>query len=513
MRRLSILIFSFFNVLILPTAFAQDDASFDDEEVVAVKKKVVKTPTYPMKDVEGICVDAATKAPLAGIMVKTLGNDNYTAMTDESGHFVIKVPTFATALYFHAPEFLSQQVGIGADGDKLKVQMIADKFGEMYENRTNILASATAKISNTTSQTVETDVEGQLGADVRAITRSGGPGYGAAMFVRGLNSLTANAQPLIVVDGIVRDMQETRSSLHYGDYNNLLLNINPEDIEKVTVLKNATALYGAKGGNGVILVETKRGHSMATRIDANVGVGVSLKPRLPEMMNAGQYRLYATEMLGTYPDIQNYTDPTTFKFLIDDPSKFYYAKYHNDTDWKKEVYHTALTQNYNINVQGGDNVGMYNLSLGYTDGQSTARDNGFNRLNVRFNTDINVVGNLTTRFDMSYTKINRDVFDNGAPEDFSQGTVSSPTFLSLIKSPFLNPYTYNNVTRQLSSTLAEADDYLTVLDQDLTLGNPTALLANGSAINKNRVETTQFNAVIAPRYEFNRHLVLTETFS
>ena len=513
MRRLSILIFSFFNVLILPTAFAQDDASFDDEEVVAVKKKVIKTPTYPMKDVEGICVDAATKAPLAGIMVKTLGNDNYTAMTDESGHFVIKVPTFATALYFHAPEFLSQQVGIGADGDKLKVQMIADKFGEMYENRTNILASATAKISNTTSQTVETDVEGQLGADVRAITRSGGPGYGAAMFVRGLNSLTTNAQPLIVVDGIVRDMQETRSSLHYGDYNNLLLNINPEDIEKVTVLKNATALYGAKGGNGVILVETKRGHSMATRIDANVGVGVSLKPRLPEMMNADQYRLYATEMLGTYPDIQNYTDPTTFKFLIDDPSKFYYAKYHNDTDWKKEVYHTALTQNYNINVQGGDNVGMYNLSLGYTDGQSTARDNGFNRLNVRFNTDINVVGNLTTRFDMSYTKINRDVFDNGAPEDFSQGTVSSPTFLSLIKSPFLNPYTYNNVTRQLSSTLAEADDYLTVLDQDLTLGNPTALLANGSAINKNRVETTQFNAVIAPRYEFNRHLVLTETFS
>ena len=494
-------------------AFAQDDVSVDDEVAVVKKKKVVKVPTYPMKEVKGLCVDAATSTPLAGIMVKTLGNDNYTAMTDESGEFTIKVPTFATALYFHAPEFLSQQVGIGADGEKLKVQMIADKFRPMYENRTNILSSATAAINNTTSQTVETDIEGQMGADVRTITRSGGPGYGAAMFVRGLNSLTANAQPLIVVDGVVRDMQHTRSSLHYGDYTNLMLNINPEDIEKVTVMKNATALYGAKGGNGVILIETKRGHSMATRIDANVGVGVSLKPRLPEVMDADQYRLYATEMLGTYPDIQNYTDPTLFKFLIEDPSKFYYMKYHNHTDWKKEVYHTALTQNYNINVQGGDNVGMYNLSLGYTDGKSTARDNGFNRLNVRFNTDINVVGKLTTRFDMSYTKVNRDVFDNGAPEDFSKGTVSSPTFLALIKSPFLNPYTYNNVTRQLSSTLSEADDYLTVLDQDLTLGNPTALLENGSAINKNRVETTHFNAVIAPRYQFNLNLVLTETFS
>ena len=99
---------------------------------------------------------------------------------------------------------------------------------------------------------------------------------------------------------------------------------------------------------------------------------------------------------------------------------------------------------------------MYNLSLGYTDGQSTAQNNGFNRLNVRFNTDINVIRNLTTRFDMSYTKINRDVFDNGAPESLLTGTVSSPTFLALIKSPFLNPYTFNNVTRKLSSTLSDA---------------------------------------------------------
>ncbi len=497
------------------TAYAQDDesADYDDQVTTAKKKTPAKVPTYPMMEVQGICVDAATKAPLSGIMIKTLGNDNYTAMTDESGEFVIKVPTFATSLYVHAPEYLSQQVAIGNGDAKLKISMIADKYRAMYDNGTNIQSSAVAKVQNTTSVTIETDIEGSLGADVRSISRSGGPGYGAAMFVRGLNSLTANAQPLIVVDGIVRDMQQNRSAVHYGDYINLMLNINPEDIEKVTVLKNATALYGAKGGNGVIIIDTKRGRSMATRIDANVGVGVTLVPRLPEMMNADQYRIYASEMLGTYPDIQNYTDPQTFKFLIEDPSKYYYMKYHNDTDWSKEVYHTALTQNYNINVQGGDNVGMYNLSLGYTDAQSTARENGFDRLNVRFNTDINVVGKLTTRFDMSYTKINRDVFDNGAPEDFTSGTVSSPTFLGLIKSPFLNPYTYNNVTRKLSSTLSEADDYLTMLDEDLTLGNPTALLENGSAINKNRVETTHFNAVIAPRYDFSPSLVLTETFS
>ena len=494
-------------------ALAQDDATEGDEVKVVKKAPAKKMPSYPMMEVKGVCIDAVTKAPLSGILVKTLNNANYTAMTEENGEFVIKVPTFATALYVHAPQYLSQQVAVGAEGQVLRIEMMPDKFQTMYTDGTNITAQATQKITNTTSQTIETDIEGLMGADVRAITRSGGPGYGAAMFIRGLNSLNANAQPLIVVDGIVQDMQQTRTALHYGDYNNLMLNINPEDIENVTIMKNATALYGAKGGNGVILIETKRGRSMATRIDANVGVGVTLKPRTPSMMDASQYRVYASEMLGTYPDIQNYTDPNTFKFLIDDPSKFYYATYHNETDWKKEVYRTALTQNYNINVQGGDNIGMYNLSLGYTDGKSTAKENAFNRLNVRFNTDINIAKRLTTRFDMSYSKINRDVFDNGAPADFTQGVVSSPTFLALIKSPFLNPYTYNNVTRQLSSTLADADDYLTVLDGDLSLGNPTALLENGKAINKNRVELTHFNAVIAPRVDLGRNFFITETFS
>ena len=490
---------------------AQDDLDTDDTREVVKKKVQTKLPTYPMMEVKGIVVDAVSKEPLSGIQVQTLNNRLYAAMTNEQGEFTIKVPTFATSLYVYAPRYLSQQVGIGDGKKTLRITMLSDKFKSMYENGTNVTALAEANVSNTTSLTVETEIENNIGADIHAINRSGGPGYGATMFIRGLNSLNANAMPLIVVDGIIRDMQETRNTLHYGDYTNLLLNINPSDIEKVQVLKNATALYGAKGGNGVVLITTKRGYSMATRIDANIGAGVTLVGRLPEVMNASQYRLYASEMLGTYPYIGRYTDE--FKFLNDDPNKYYYSEYHNETDWTKEVYHTAVTQNYSINVQGGDNVGMYNLSLGYTDAQSTARKNDFNRLNVRFNTDINVIDKLTTRFDMSYTKLNRNVFDNGAPVDFGIAPVSSPTLLALIKAPFLNPYAFNSVTGQLTTRLSDADNFLTALDRDLTLGNPTALLENGNAINKNRVETMVFNTVIAPRYEFSRYLSLTETFS
>ena len=517
MRRLRFLIFSFLSFIIIPTpAIAQDDDATSEETTTQKKLKRVVVPSYPVKEVKGICIDAATKAPLAGIMLNALGNDNFTAMTDDNGEFIIKVPVYTTALYVHSPQYLSLQVSISERSDnaqRLEIRMLPDKFLPMFTKETNIVASNTQSITNTTAHTIEEDAGEIMGADVRTLIRSGNPGNGAAMFIRGLNSLNANAQPLIVIDGVIQDMQQTRTSLHDGDYTNLLLNINPEDIDKVTVLKNATALYGAKGSNGVILIETKRGHSMATRIDANVGVGVSLQPKLPTMMNASQYRVYASEMLGTYPTISQFTDPTTFKFLIDDPSKYYYAMYHNETDWTKEVYHTAMSQNYNINVQGGDDIGMYNLSLGYTDGQSTARENGFNRLNVRFNTDISILRQLKVRFDMSYTKINRDVFDGGAPADFDAAPVSSPTFLALIKSPFLSPYTYNNVSRYFSSTLSEADDYLTMLDTDLSLGNPTAVLKNGSGINKNRVETNHFNTVIAPRFDFNSWLSLTETFS
>ena len=495
----------------LPVA-AQDDFDDDDMQRTAVKKKEpAKIPTYPMMEVKGIVVDAVSKEPLSGIQIQTLNDRNYAAMTNEQGEFTIKVPTFATSLYVYSSSYLDQQVGIGDGTKTLRITMLPNKFKPMYENGTNVTARAEALVNNTTSLTVETEIENSIGADIHSINRSGGSGYGAAMFIRGLNSLNANAMPLIVVDGIIRDMQETRNTLHYGDYTNLLLNINPADIEKVQVLKNATALYGAKGGNGAVLITTKRGHSMVTKIDANIGAGVTLVGRMPEVMNALQYRLYASEMLGTYPDINRYKED--FKFLSDDPSKYYYNDYHNETDWTKEVYRTAVTQNYSINVQGGDNVGMYNLSLGYTDAQSTARKNDFNRLNVRFNTDINVIYKLTTRFDMSYTKINRNVFDNGAPEDFSVAPVSSPTLLALIKAPFLNPYTYNNVTGQLTSTFSDADNFLTGLDRDLTLGNPTALLSYGDAIYKNRTETMAFNTVIAPRYEFSRNLSLTETFS
>ena len=497
----------------LMVAAAQVKAQATDDEPEKTKTTVAKQqPTYPMMVVKGLVLDAATNKPLGGVQVQALGNNRFAAMTKEDGTFSIKVPTFTTSLFLYTSQYANLQVAITPD-HQVKAKMLSDKFKEMFTTGTSLGNEANLKATVTTQTSVEDLIAEQLGADVRTIKRSGAPGIGSSMFIRGLNSLNANAQPLIVIDGVPQSMQYDNKTLQTGSYNNILLNLNPNDIAKVTVLKNGTALYGAKGGNGVIVIETRRGHSLATRIEANVGVGVNLVPRLPEMMNAAQYQNYATEMLGTYPKIGSIMDKNNLNFLIEDPNNYYYHTYHNDTDWSKEVYETALSQNYNINVQGGDNVGMYNLSLGYTDGQSTAKKNGFNRLNVRFNSDFKITKGFSTQFDIDYVKLTRDVFDDGVPSNFSQGTVTSPILLGLIKSPFLSPYVYNNTRGEFSTTLSEADTFLNPLSQNLSLANPTALLVNGEGKNKNRMENSMFHARLAPKFKLAEGLNLTENIN
>jgi len=494
------------------TLAISNNAMAQEEEQKKSTKKKVEMPAYPTMEVKGTVIDEATKQPLAGVQVNALQDKRYAAMSDENGNFTIKVPQFTTALYLYTTQYLPLQVAIAPD-NTVEARMLTDKFRNMYQESVGNTAQTTMQVKSTTSVSVETDIENNIGADVRTVTRSGAPGIGAAMFIRGINSINSNTQPLIVVDGVIQDMQTTRTSLHDGDYNNLMMNVNPDEIEKVTVLKNATALYGAKGGNGVILIDTKRGRSMATRIEANIGATVSLVPKLPKMMNTAQYRLYATDILGSYP--YSGTESVTLNFLNDDLSGYYYNMYHNNTDWTKETYHTAISQKYNINVQGGDNIGMYNLSLGYTNGQSTLKENSFNRLNVRFNTDLKILPILKTRFDVTYTKLNRNVFDDGAQEYFSASTVTAPGFLSLIKAPFLNPYMYSPSTRQLTGILSDADDFLQPLtgDESLSLANPTALLENGKGVNKNRTENTYFSVTIAPVLDITKGLRLSDTFN
>ena len=459
--------------------------------------------TEQLEEITGTVYDAVTQEVIPGVRVEALNNNRYTAMTKPDGTFTIKVPAHVASLYISTPGYESVIIKARQKGD-IKVNLYDEKFSSFVENGFDVTAKSEAVIDMSKATSLETEVQNQLGADVRTIMRSGTVGLGGLMLMQGVNSINASAQPLIVLNGVIQDLQDSYSAIHEGFYNNTLAAIDVNDIEKITVLKNATSIYGAKGANGVILIDTRRGHSMATRIEAQAYGSYTMTPRLPQMMNAEQYRIYANELMG---DITTTKD--RFPFLWDHDN-YYYNMYHNETNWSDYIYQNAWAQNYRVNVQGGDEAAMYNFSIGFADGASTIKSNDFNRLNIRFNTDINLAKNLDTRFDISYSRIVRDLRDDGIQQDLNAGPMVSPGFLSLIKAPFLSPYRYNN-SGELTGALENADNFAqisnSVLDNKTvnnTFANPLSILEYGDGNNKNNQEYTVFDVTIAPEWKIGK---------
>ena len=461
------------------------------------------------KTVTGQVVDAATGQPLAGVIVSAYDNQRLTTMTDEDGKYELKVPEETRSILLRVDGYNLQQRAIGRT--KTDARLYSNAFSETYSRTTSSTVAAEAtRFDNNAEVSIDPLIAQQIGADMRMVNRSGTPGLGNTMLIEGINSLNANAQPLVIVDDVIMDMQYNRSMIHDGYFNNILTNLNVNDIESVKVLKNGTALYGAKGANGVLYIKTKRNKSMATKIDVNINGRYALTPRLPKMMGAEEYRLYTTELLS------GNVDPATMssmRYLNNEPGYFYYKQFHNNTDWVDEVYENAFSQNYGINVQGGDNIASYNLSVGYSLGNSTLKSNDYSRFNMRLNSDISITRKLDVRFDASYSDVDRDLRDDGAPENPLGTVTTSPGFLALAKAPFLSPYAYDN-HGNVSHYLAEAEDYLEGKFQGRgRLANPKSILVYGDGRNRNSFGNRLVMFSVMPKFQFNRHLSLSEHFT
>ncbi len=473
----------------------------------AEEKDSVNAVQDALEEISGTVVDAVTKEPVAGVRVEALDNNRYTAMTASDGCFTIKVPEYVRSLYVSTPGYESVIIKARQKKD-IRIALYHEDFSSYVKNGFDVASVGEAIIDISKSTSLEDEVQKQLGAQVRTVTRSGTVGIGGIMMMQGINTINSTVQPLIVLDGVIQDLQDGYSTLHDGFFNNTLTAIDVNDIEKITVLNNATSIYGSKGANGVILIDTKRGHSMATRIDAQAFASYSMKPRLPQMMDAGQYRIYANELLQSY----GYTSQhlATRPFLSDDKSKYYYNTYHNETDWADYVYQNSWAQNYRVNVQGGDDAAMYNFSLGFADGASTIKSNDFNRLNIRFNTDVNLAKSLKTRFDIAYSRVSRDLRDDGIREDLTAGPIVSPGFLALIKSPFLSPYAYNN-SGQLTEAFSGADNFAPGTNN--SYANPLTIFEYGDGNNKNNQEYTVFDVTIAPELTLGKDWTISTLFN
>lgn len=507
-------------------AMAQDVMAISNSAADSVATPKKKAPQYKMKEVTGKIVDGATGKPMSGVMIQALNNPSYSALTEEDGSYKVQVPVFVHAMYVSAPDFNPIQVPVKKDG-VANGALHSSKFKGFYQDGTVITAQSTVNVSGSSALTVESEIQNQMAGDVLSINRNGTPAQGAYMMVRGIHSLNANNQPLIILDGNMIDMQNDRTSLHVGYVNNVLSGLDPEDVESIQVLKNGTALYGAKGANGVILINTKRGKSMATKINVNIYGGVVLKPETIDMMKAEDFRSYLGDMLGDR--IKGTTSLLQIPFLNQDPNYFWYPLYHNETDWDKEMYRTTMTQNYKVSVEGGDDIAMYNLSLGYSQANSAMKNNDFNRLNLRFNTDIKIAKNLNTIMDIAYSRMAYNVLDNGWAENYDDQNIAATNVLGLVQTPFLSKYGYylDATDNKLKQNLIYAGKYASesnyILDNpflyasaygsNAVLNNPYWILKNGRGEEKNYAELTQFNLNVRPKWQITKQFSISDRFN
>ena len=530
------LCFMALSCLCVANAYAQDEIGEEEEVVVKKTAKPKKEKTYEMKQVSGIVIDDATGEPMGGVRIQALGLERYSVLTEEDGSYTLSIPVFSDAVYVYAEGYNPLQVAV-KDG-RADANLLPVGFNSNFTDGTTIISQKTAYINESSGVSVDPDIERQLAGDVRTILRNGIPGIGSYMTIRGVNSINASAQPLIILDGNMIDPQYDRVTMHEGFYNNLLAGIDPENIESVQVIKNGTALYGAKGGNGVIVINTKRGKSMATKIGVRIYGGVELAPKKLSVLNGDQYSTYLSDMASTIKNMSA-SSLSRYAFLDKSPSNYYRKVFSNNTDWQPDMYRSAMTQNYKINVEGGDDVGMYALSLGYASSEATGKGTDFDRLNLRFNTDIQVFDKVRTGLDIAYNQVSYDILDNGWSEDYSMQNIGSTNVLGLIQAPFISPYSYYydefSTAQYSSDRLALSSEYagkyasttgsnwvvnpfrfpLELGDKGINeaLRNPYWILQNAPGESKNYAQTTQIDLNVSPKYQVTRTFSISDRFN
>jgi hypothetical protein len=183
--------------------------------------------------ITGRVFDSATKQPAAGVHIEAYNDARYAAMTDENGTYTIKVPDFVTSISAFADGYVMVQQSVANGKSQADdIYMYSDAFKENYSRSTTAQSKASALVDYfNNDMSIDNQIESKLNGDILAINRNGVPGEGVKMLLQGINSLNANAQPLVIVDGLILDMQYNNPSIHDGFFNNMLCNIMVVDIE------------------------------------------------------------------------------------------------------------------------------------------------------------------------------------------------------------------------------------------------------------------------------------------
>ena len=431
--------------------------------------------------VTGRVVDAVTGQPLQGVSVAS--GPGISVLTDSAGCYRVPVASFDGTLVYSCPGFANREASLRGERQK-DVCLFSDAFRSQKDGEDALAGSS--------RMSVDEELSTRFGGDLRAIGRSSVPGVGANLFIRGYQSLNLNSQPLVVIDGVIQNMENVQSAFQ-GFYINPLSNIDINDIDHVEVLKNATSIYGSKGANGAIIITTKRGKSVSTKIDLNMNWGFDFKPRQMRVLDASQFRSYASEMLKGADNGTVAAD--RFEGFLNDESdlskNITYNTFHNNHDWSDDVYRTAFRQYYGLNVEGGDDVAKYALSVSYMMGQGQVKSTDYDRLSTHFNADVLLAKRLTLDAGFDFTYITRQLLDQGV------NPYTSAPYLTLIKSPLLMPFQYTRDGRNYTSKLSAVDVF--------GVSNPVSILNNSVS----KYTQYRFGVNVMPRWQITDWLDLS----
>jgi TonB-dependent starch-binding outer membrane protein SusC len=301
---------------------------------------------------------------------------------------------------------------------------------------------------------VEQAVSGRL-AGVQVQQTSGQPGAGISVRVRGVSSIAGGNEPLYVIDGLPQFNDDVRGA-------NGLATINPSDIESIEVLKDAsaTAIYGSRGANGVVMVTTRSGRAGQSRIIFESSAGMQKLRKKLELMNAEEYvdfakRYYANSNQAVPADLAAYTSGIS-------------------TDWQDEVFRTAFLSNNNLSISGGNDKTRYYVSTGFTSQQGIVRNSGYQRGSLRLNLDSRVNDRFSIQSRMTVSRAKQKGFSPSVGDNTRNfgksgiGSVMRAVPTVGIKNPDgtyadVTPFSFNGIDAE--NPVAMADE---VLDQNTT---------------------------------------------
>lgn len=377
------------------------------------------------KKVSGVVQDAM--GPVIGASIKVKGTNTGVA-TDFDGKFTLSVNPGSTLIVSYIG-YITKEVKVGnqtslvinlQEDKQLLDEVVVVGYGTM--KKSDISGSSVnlgeKAMKGSIISSLDQSLQGRA-AGVTAVSTSGAPGTASSIRVRGTATINSNAEPLYVIDGVIVQSSNTSgSSLGFGDALDNgptstvspLSTINPADIVSMEILKDAsaTAIYGAQGANGVVLITTKRGKAGEAKFSYDGMVAWSRQTKRLDMMNLREFGDYYNDFVAS-----------GFGGIKEDPYYSDVSLLGKGTNWQDAIFQTAFQQQHQVSAQGGTEKIQYYVSAGYMNQEGTIIGSEFNRLSVRTNLDAQLKSWLKLGLSATFSDSN----DNLKLTDGAEGIV------------------------------------------------------------------------------------------